>query len=134
MKHFCTCCPVFIKMDQAPGSCCAVWLLSSLMLAESSLHNQKIQSYPSMDAEFHVVQWGTLWVFVRREPQCFLVASHWGETCSRVSERFTPCCRLCQVLFPARQSPSQRSHPNTGNFRFPTGRVHLSRHRSFIHG
>ena len=71
-----------------------------------------------MDAEFHVVQWCTFWAFVRREPQCFLVSSHLGETCSRVSQRFTPCC---QRLFPARQSRSQRSHPNTGNFQFPTG-------------
>ena len=89
---------VFVMVGQALGPCCAIWFLPSLMLTSSSLHHREVQ--------WHVVQLCALWAFVHGEPH-------------KILERFAPCCRLCQRLFPACLSLSQRSSPNSDDIQLP---------------
>ena len=46
-----------------------------------------IPPHPCVDTEFRVIQWGTLWAFLRRESQCIFVSSLLDETCSRTPQR-----------------------------------------------
>ena len=84
---------LFVKVCLASGSGSAVWLLSSLMFAESSLRHWKVHSHPRVDSEFCIVKRGALQTLVRREPfsspsaasakGCFS-----GRSCHFLSARF----------------------------------------------
>ena len=121
-------------VGQALGPCCAIWFLPSLMLTSSSFLHREVQWHPCVESEFHVVQLCALWAFVHCEPQCIFISTFWGETCSKTLERFAPCCRLCQRLFPACLSsfsavkPQLGRHPARGPGICPSG------HRSLVSG